>query len=160
MNIILTCFTCLLISFPYLTAKGEDYEVLSATPEVDGIQRAISLTHTEVKTRCFWCPAEPNPPLSVREAVRIAQLAIGSFRRKGIVHELTRWSFEKASLYRIYEDSWYYQVTFISANTPATTTICVLMDGSWIVPEIDGKPSYIMKVREPKASNDNLKKNE
>lgn len=103
------------------------------------------LQPSELENAPQWTDLDQSPPLQPGKAVRVAESAIEVFTKEGKLEPLSsafQWSLKRVSLVRVFDNQWYYEVTFKESVKPGfgatgrrqSATIFVLMDGTFLKP--------------------------
>lgn len=111
-----------------------------------GVREAhYRLQPSELENAPQWTDLDQSPPLSPGKAVRVAESAIEVFTKEGKLEPLSsafQWRLKRVSLVRVFDNQWYYEVTFKESVKPGfgatgrrqSATIFVLMDGTFLKP--------------------------
>ena len=104
--------------------------------EVDGITYVAVFSGDRIEKSPEWRDDQPNPPVSVRDAMSAAKKELPS-----MVGKPSNWQVKSVMLVQLHERTWVYKVFFyekpwIPVSMPKSIFIVVPMDGTAIHPEI------------------------
>lgn len=136
-------FALLLVLSPvcsYSQTQSGPFEQGSYAFFYDGISYSVRLSAEEVSNTPSWNPARKDPPLSVRQAAKIARAELQRF----VKNSASEWDISSLALTQLDLEKWVYTVNFQCYNSKCQDSrayggsfrIAVKMDGSTIQPEI------------------------
>lgn len=128
------------MTYPY-TPYNPTAITAAFTSECDGKVFGSEITQEQIHTP-VWPDTEPNPPLSVRQAVALAQDCLN-----GLVRETDRWKLDEVILKPFGNGRWIYLIQFRGFLPPhildgpaPRLRIAVLMSGKVIEPTVTDRP--------------------
>ncbi len=143
--------TDLILLLPAVQAQ-DDIRLHKET-ESPGYEIIYHIDHPTAKNIPPWIPIESNPPLSIKDAINVAE----SYLTQRVPTSLRSWKgynifnieVKPVRAYEI-EDRWYYLITLMplmKSGGSSTLVVVVLMDGTVV------EPRYIKKDSPSKSTN-------
>lgn len=102
---------------------------------IDGKQLQYHLTGEQIEKQMNWHKYYANPPLSVRDAIRMANEQLSEFKARKIVTSQGDWELDSANLKFVDDDHSYYIVVFDNTICDSQISVVVLMDGTTVMPK-------------------------